>query len=273
MLPTRSAIEQLHIISWLWSDVEINISKYKIGLLNIYIFACWRHIFENIESDDQKWADLCGCLYMTAGLDVFGTWSVGINCLSDQMSANLWRAGPQWECCGVSRHPGPPPRHAFCFEHSGLPATREGKERYNGNVPVYINNISDKHNAELRGTKNYVSITNTTAFSLLGPIRATKGPFQMAPKLIKLKKKSNVIFSPTFLCHIEPAYQKIMSICPQLCLLAFRALLEKRACTEDLQRIKKKILEKGPQRAKNQYFEKQKIAFFSHVPRSIMPKN
>merc|ERR1712110_973658 len=50
---------------------------------------------------------------------------------------------------------------------------------------------------------------------------------QRAPKLIKVKQKfSNVIFSPTFLCHIEPAYQEIMSLCPQLCILAFRALFE-----------------------------------------------
>ena len=32
-------------------------------------------------------------------------------------------------------------------------------------------------------------------------------------------------------------------------------------------------LKKGPQRDKNRNFEKQKIDFFSHVPRSTMPKN
>ena len=39
-------------------------------------------------------------------------------------------------------------------------------------------------------------------------------------------KLSNVIFFLTFLCHIEPAYQEIMFLCPQSCLLAFRALFE-----------------------------------------------
>ena len=37
---------------------------------------------------------------------------------------------------------------------------------------------------------------------------------------------SKMIFFLTFLCHIEPAYQEIMSLYPQLCLLAFRALFE-----------------------------------------------
>ena len=47
--------------------------------------------------------------------------------------------------------------------------------------------------------------------------------------------------------------------------------------TEELQRIKKKNTrkwpKKGPKRAKNPNFEKQKNAFFFHVPRSTMPKN
>ena len=108
-----------------------------------------------------------------------------------------------------------------------------------------------------------------------------------------------------------------MSLCPQLCLLAFRALFENkrapkrgrnanfqkslktprngviktlcaknRVCksigvtcstyrrfTKDKEENTRKWPKKGPQRAKNQNFEKQKIAFFSHVPRSIVPKN
>ena len=106
-----------------------------------------------------------------------------------------------------------------------------------------------------------------------------------------------------------------MSLCPQLCLLAFRALFENkrapkrgrnanfqkslkiprngviktlcaknqvcksigvtcstyRRFTKDKEENTRKWPKKGPQRAKNQNFEKQKIA--SHVPRSIVPKN
>ena len=43
--------------------------------------------------------------------------------------------------------------------------------------------------------------------------------------------------------------------------------------TKDKEENTRKWPKKGPQRAKNQNFEKQKIAFFSHVPRSIVPKN
>ena len=108
-----------------------------------------------------------------------------------------------------------------------------------------------------------------------------------------------------------------MSLCPHLCLLAFRALFENkrapkrgrnanfqkslkpprngviktlcaknqvcksigvtcstyRRFTKDKEENTRKWPKKGPQRAKNQNFEKQKIAFFSHVPRSIVPKN
>ena len=108
-----------------------------------------------------------------------------------------------------------------------------------------------------------------------------------------------------------------MFLCPQLCLLAVRALFENkrapkralkghffkslkvphygviktlcaknevcksismtcstyRRITEDKEENTPKWPKKGPQRAKNQNFEKQKIAFFSHVPRSIMSKN
>ena len=108
-----------------------------------------------------------------------------------------------------------------------------------------------------------------------------------------------------------------MSLCPQLCLLAFRALFENkrapkrgrnatfqkslkflhngvmktlcakneickfigmtcstyRRITEDKEENTRKWPKKGPQRAKNPNFEKQKNAFFSHVPRSTMPKN
>lgn len=44
-----------------------------------------------------------------------------------------------------------------------------------------------------------------------------------------------------FLCHTEFAYQKIMSLCPRLCLLAFKAHFEK----------------KGPKKAEIQIFKKQ----------------
>ena len=106
-----------------------------------------------------------------------------------------------------------------------------------------------------------------------------------------------------------------MSLCQQLCLLAFRALFEnirapkrgrnakkslKTPCngvietpcaknqvcksigvtcstyrwfTKDKEENTQKWPKKGPQRAKNQNFEKQRIAFLSHVPRSIVPKN
>merc|ERR1711947_30962 len=50
-----------------------------------------------------------------------------------------------------------------------------------------------------------------------------------------------VIFFFTFLCHIEPAYQEIMSLCPQLCLLAFRALFENK---------------RAPKRGRNENFQK-----------------
>merc|ERR1711947_46147 len=50
-----------------------------------------------------------------------------------------------------------------------------------------------------------------------------------------------VIFFFTFLCHIEPAYQEIMSLCPQLCLLAFRALFENK---------------RAPKRGRNANFKK-----------------
>ena len=46
-----------------------------------------------------------------------------------------------------------------------------------------------------------------------------------------------------------------------------------RRITEDKEENTPKCPKKGPQRAKNQNFEKQKIAFFSHVPRSTMLKN
>ena len=108
-----------------------------------------------------------------------------------------------------------------------------------------------------------------------------------------------------------------MFLCPQLCLLAIRAVFENkrapkrtlkghffkqvkvphngiiktlcaknevcksismtcstyRRITKDKEENTRKWPKKGPQRAKNQNFEKQKIAFFSHVPRSTMPKN
>ena len=108
-----------------------------------------------------------------------------------------------------------------------------------------------------------------------------------------------------------------MFLCPQLCLLAIRAVFENkrapkralkghffkslkvphygviktlcaknevcksismtcstyRRITKDKEENTPKWPKKGPQRAKNQNFEKQKIAFFSHVPRSTMPKN
>jgi hypothetical protein len=43
--------------------------------------------------------------------------------------------------------------------------------------------------------------------------------------------------------------------------------------TEDKEENTPKWPKKGPQRAKNQNIGKQKIAFFSHVSRSTMPKN
>ena len=46
-----------------------------------------------------------------------------------------------------------------------------------------------------------------------------------------------------------------------------------RRFTKDKEESTRKWPKKGPQRAKNQNFEKQKIAVFSHVPRSIMSKN
>ena len=58
---------------------------------------------------------------------------------------------------------------------------------------------------------NVVSITKTAPFSELNSSKS---------KIFK-----HNIFS-MFLCHIEPAYQEIMSLCPQLCLLAFRAFFE-----------------------------------------------
>ena len=46
-----------------------------------------------------------------------------------------------------------------------------------------------------------------------------------------------------------------------------------RRFTKDKEENTRKWPKKGPQRAKNQNFEKQKIAFRSYVPRSIMLKN
>ena len=46
-----------------------------------------------------------------------------------------------------------------------------------------------------------------------------------------------------------------------------------RRVTKNKEENTRKWPKKGPQRAKNPNFEKQKIAFFSHVPRSTMPKN
>ena len=45
-----------------------------------------------------------------------------------------------------------------------------------------------------------------------------------------------------------------------------------RRFTKDKEENTRKWPKKGPQRAKNQNFEKQKNTFFSHIPRSIMPK-
>ena len=108
-----------------------------------------------------------------------------------------------------------------------------------------------------------------------------------------------------------------MFLCPQLCLLAIRAVFENKrapkralkghffkslkvphygvimtlwakneACksismtcstyrriTEDKEENTPKWPKKGPQRAKNPNFKKQKIAFFCRVPRSTIPKN
>ena len=107
-----------------------------------------------------------------------------------------------------------------------------------------------------------------------------------------------------------------MFLCPQLCLLAIRAVFENkrallgalkghffkslkvphngvikpfcakievcksismtcstyRRITKDKEENTRKWPKKGSQRAKTQNFEKQKIAFFPHVPRSTMPK-
>ena len=73
--------------------------------------------------------------------------------------------------------------------------------------------------------KDYVSITKTAALAL----NSSKS------------KTFKQIFFPTFLCHIEPAYQEIMSLCPQLCLLAFRALFENK---------------RAPKRGRNANFQK-----------------
>ena len=108
-----------------------------------------------------------------------------------------------------------------------------------------------------------------------------------------------------------------MSLCPQLCLLAFRALFENkrapkrgrnanfqkslkiphndviktlcakdqvcksigvtcstyRRFTKDKEGNTRNWPKKGSQRAKNQNLEKQKIDFFSHVPRSVIAEN
>ena len=112
-------------------------------------------------------------------------------------------------------------------------------------------------------------------------------------------------------------YQEIMSICPQLCLLAFRALFENkrvpkrgrnvnfqkslksqrngviktlcaknqvcksigvtcstyRRFTKDKEENTRKWPKKGPQRAKNQNFEKRKKTFFPIALKNIFSKN
>merc|ERR1711947_58540 len=67
-----------------------------------------------------------------------------------------------------------------------------------------------------------------------------------------------VIFFFTFLCHIEPAYQEIMSLCPQLCLLSFRALFENK---------------KAPKRGRNAIFQKLLKVLRNGVIKTLCAKN
>ena len=85
-------------------------------------------------------------------------------------------------------------------------------------------------------------------------------------------------------CDLQPAYRQtdtkarngvLKTLCAknQVCKSIGVTCSTYRRFTKDKEENTRKWPKKGPQRAKNQNFEKQKIAFFSHVPRSIMPKN
>ena len=88
-----------------------------------------------------------------------------------------------------------------------------------------------------------------------GPKRALKGHFFKSLKV--------------------PHYGVIKTLCAknEVCKSISMTCSTYRRITEDKEENTPKWPKKGPQRAKNQNFEKQKIAFFSHVPRSIMSKN
>merc|ERR1712208_148728 len=63
---------------------------------------------------------------------------------------------------------------------------------------------------------------------------------------------------PTFLCHIEPEYQEIMSLCPHLCLLAFRALFENK---------------RAPKRGRNANFQKSLKTLRNCVIKTLCAKD
>ena len=72
-----------------------------------------------------------------------------------------------------------------------------------------------------------------------------------------------------------PHYGVIKTLCAknEVCKSISMTCSTYRRITKDKEENTRKWPKKGPQRAKNQNFEKQKIAFFSHVSRSTMPKN
>ena len=97
----------------------------------------------------------------------------------------------------------------------------------------------------------------------LGPFLKIKGP---------LKGPSKGIF---FKSLKVPHYGVIKTLCAknEVCKSISMTCSTYRRITKDKEENTRKWPKKGPQRAKNPNFEKQKIAFFSHVPRSTMPKN
>ena len=72
-----------------------------------------------------------------------------------------------------------------------------------------------------------------------------------------------------------PHYGVIKTLCAknEVCKSISMTCSTYRRITKDKEENTPKWPKKGPQRVKNPNFEKQKIAFFSHVPRSTMPKN
>ena len=104
-------------------------------------------------------------------------------------------------------------------------------------------------------------------------------PFNQLAALLTLLKIKGALKGPSkgifFKSLKVPHYGVIKTLCAknEVCKSISMTCSTYRRITEDKEENTPKWPKKGPQRAKNQNFEKQKIAFFSHVPRSTMPKN